>query len=337
MATKECPDCGQNVRVDANFCKFCSHDFSENSSGKKESSNGGDGSESPIELSECPSCEYDLSSIPGDRLSDDPTCPICSHDLRDAIAESKQPAVTPADLDECPNCGRDLSTIPEDMRIACPNCQINLEEAIERHFDAHGEPVEAAGVPEDSPLRDDVETIKGIASGYANRLAQAGIHTVGGLVNADPAVLSEETSISQKRIVQWIDRAPVESEEYPSPTERPLNEESPDETEPPVQSIPDEVVFDVLGNEIRAGDGDTIGREIRTAMVDGGAAETEAMHVHREHARVDKERDGFYLTRIGQNSLKVNGEVVERGERVGIAHGDLVAFAKVVSATVRIE
>ncbi len=104
-----------------------------------------------------------------------------------------------------------------------------------------------------------------------------------------------------------------------------------------IQSGSDEVVFEVMGTEIRASDGDTVGRGIRTAMVEGGASENEAVYIHREHARVDEERGGFYLTRIGENSLKVNGEVIEKGQRVRLTHGDTVAFAEVVSANVRVE
>jgi predicted flap endonuclease-1-like 5' DNA nuclease len=68
-----------------------------------------------------------------------------------------------------------------------------LEDATEQLNDAAGgEPVDA---------------IKGIGSAYAERLAGAGVETVGDLVNADPEALAEATGVSQTRIERWADRA----------------------------------------------------------------------------------------------------------------------------------
>jgi predicted flap endonuclease-1-like 5' DNA nuclease len=68
-----------------------------------------------------------------------------------------------------------------------------LEDATEELDDAAGgEPVDA---------------IKGIGSAYAERLAEAGVETVGDLVNADPEALAEATGVSETRIERWADRA----------------------------------------------------------------------------------------------------------------------------------
>ena len=69
--TKVCPSCGKDVRADANFCKFCSHEFPDEPA--QEPAGGGDPG-----LDACPDCGADLSSIPPDRLAD---CPICGTEL----------------------------------------------------------------------------------------------------------------------------------------------------------------------------------------------------------------------------------------------------------------
>jgi hypothetical protein len=41
--------------------------------------------------------------------------------------------------------------------------------------------------------------------------------------------------------------------------------------------------------------------------------------------------------RLGQNSLKINGDPVGQGERAQVADGDAVSFSEVVTADVRLE
>jgi len=93
----------------------------------------------------------------------------------------------------------------------------------------------------------------------------------------------------------------------------------------------------VLGQEIRASPGDTLGREIRTAMVEGGADHNDAVYVHREHVRVEKDGETFYLVRLGQNNVKVNGELVDQHDRVPVSDGDVASFSEVVTANIRLE
>jgi hypothetical protein len=97
------------------------------------------------------------------------------------------------------------------------------------------------------------------------------------------------------------------------------------------------VVFEVMGQEIRASPGETIGREIRTAMVESGAPDDDAVYVHREHLRVEQEGESFYLVRLGQNSLKINGTPVGQHERAQVTNGDEVSFSEVVTADVKLE
>jgi predicted flap endonuclease-1-like 5' DNA nuclease len=79
------------------------------------------------------------------------------------------------------------------------------------------EPAEAAGpAAENAPgadvvspehVDDDPDTIEGIGPAYAERLAGAGISTVGELAIADAEGVAEATGISEKRVSRWIERA----------------------------------------------------------------------------------------------------------------------------------
>lgn len=59
----------------------------------------------------------------------------------------------------------------------------------------------------DDPVSEPVDTVNGIGPAYAERLGEAGVGTVGELLDADAEALGERTSISEKRITRWQDRA----------------------------------------------------------------------------------------------------------------------------------
>lgn len=77
------------------------------------------------------------------------------------------------------------------------------------------EPIEAAEPavePDDdtSPAAgstDDVQSLDGIGPAYADKLGEAGVHTVGDLAGADAEALAEETGLGAGRIASWIERA----------------------------------------------------------------------------------------------------------------------------------
>ncbi len=402
--TKVCPSCGKDVRADANFCKFCSHEFSDEPADQR-----ADDDEPGLDA--CPDCGADLSSIPPDRLAD---CPICGTDLSDVLADQSEPAVTPADLTNCPACSADLTNIPADMRMVCPDCRVDLQEAIRTHGVGDEGGTQQAGGGQGGATAEgadeaaeSVDTITGVGASYAQRLSDAGVETVDDLVRADPVALSAATDISEKRLEEWVERAPVDAPDPDSGASDSAGQTGGEQTgqagqtggqqtgrqsdtqqtsgqaggrqggrassgqaggasgtsggqggrnQPTVpgsssggqgqgrgrgttQSRPSysAVVFDVMGQEIRANPGDTVGREVRTAMVEGGAPDDDAVYVHREHVRVEREGDSFYLVRLGQNSLKVNGSPVGQHERAAVESGDEVSFSEVVTASVRLE
>lgn len=91
----------------------------------------------------------------------------------------------------------------------------------------------------------------------------------------------------------------------------------------------EEVVVRVRGHEIAVPEGETLGRKVRSALIDGGVEEDEAVHVHREHVRFEREDGQFHLVDLGRNSTVVNGEFLEQGDRVPVTTGDRIELSKV--------
>jgi len=65
------------------------------------------------------------------------------------------------------------------------------------------EPPAFEGPEADEPT----DSITGIGASYAERLADAGVETVGELASAEPAALSATTGVSEKRLEGWIEQA----------------------------------------------------------------------------------------------------------------------------------
>jgi predicted amidophosphoribosyltransferase len=388
--TKPCPNCGNDVRADANFCKYCATQLTDDE--HDEPAEGSDETDAAVE--QCPDCGADLSGIPSDRLS---TCPICMFDLSPVIDDADGTGAEPdRELTDCPNCGEDLTPIPSEMRTVCPGCRVDLDEGLDADTGATGptsgesgsttpsgegrqQPPRDAQQPpsEDTPQQQPagggsasdsastpIDATAGIADGYVQRLTDVGITTLGDLVASDPDTVSAKTGISARRIRGWIDDAPVDPEEVRSrgsagqepaggrgePADHGTGSAGESDGEPAgagdsgldqqetrIQRAPKDLVLDVMGQEITVTDGETVGREVRAAMVEAGASEEDAVYVHRKHIRIDVTDDGeFVLTRLGENSLTVNGRTVGKGSQVRIADGDEIGFSDVVTATVSI-
>jgi predicted flap endonuclease-1-like 5' DNA nuclease len=80
--------------------------------------------------------------------------------------------------------------------------------------DAESEPIneddaQDAKTTDEEAIEDEmsVEEIKGIGPTYAERLADAGVHTVSELAAADAAELGSETGAGEGRVATWIERA----------------------------------------------------------------------------------------------------------------------------------
>lgn len=70
--------------------------------------------------------------------------------------------------------------------------------------DATTEEADIDGEPEEGT---DVDEIKGIGPAYSDRLNEVGIHSVAQLADANPAELAERTTVSEKTVRKWVDRA----------------------------------------------------------------------------------------------------------------------------------
>ena len=316
--TKRCPSCDNEVEVNENFCPHCAYAFTGDE--EPTPSTPQPPNDDPGGL-KCPDCGKDLSDIPTDRLS---RCPICLFEFPPDFTEAAETPEPDDSLTECPNCGEDLTPIPSDMRTVCPGCRIDLDRGLDTH------PPEAADGANAAPIA----TIDAIEPGFEHQLEDAGVRTVGDLLESDPEALSTSTGISSRRIGNWIEAA--RSELDVKPTEPTTPNDEPEFEKTTIQPRQAELVFEVMGREISVADGQTVGSEIRSAMVDAGASKEDAVYVHRKHVRIVADDGQFYLTRLGENSLELNGNPVDRGRRIAIEDGDELRFSDVVTVTVSV-
>jgi hypothetical protein len=98
---------------------------------------------------------------------------------------------------------------------------------------------------------------------------------------------------------------------------------------------PEQLVLSVEGRDITVEDGARIGREIRAALLDAGRPEDEAVRIHREHVRFDRQPEGYYLVDLGDNPTRLNGAPLKKGDREPIQPGDELELSGVATLTIR--
>ncbi len=99
-------------------------------------------------------------------------------------------------------------------------------------------------------------------------------------------------------------------------------------------AAPDALALRTHGKSVVVGDGDAVGREIRSLLTEAGRPEDEAVRVHREHVRFVREGGQFYVVALGQNPTRVNGTSLATGDREPVAPGDEVELSDVVTLSV---
>lgn len=99
------------------------------------------------------------------------------------------------------------------------------------------------------------------------------------------------------------------------------------------QPAPETLILCVENTELTVTDGEPIGREIRAALTDAGYSEDEAVRIHREHIRIIREDDAFYLDDLAENSTVLNGEPVR--DREPIEPGDEITLSGVATLSVQ--
>ncbi|MDX1745369.1 MAG: FHA domain-containing protein [Halobacteriales archaeon] len=229
----------------------------------------------------------------------------------------------------CPGCETDLTDISLDRLSRCPICGLRLEPEL----------VGPGIADPDAP----VDVIPGIGTGYSRKLAGANVVTVGDLVRAAPGNLADEARIPERRIRAWIDRVGLDlsdTDTHGGPAGDDHDDDGGSRGDPSVEPTEiqrpfEALVLDVLDRKIRVRDGASVGTELRKAMAESGKPEDDWRLIHRKHVRIDFSDGACFLTRLGENSLEVNGRPVEKGDRVRIGDGDEVTFSGIVTARVR--
>ena len=100
--------------------------------------------------------------------------------------------------------------------------------------------------------------------------------------------------------------------------------------------VPDSLVLGVRGERLTVSDGDTVGRELRRIVTETGGTESDAVRIHREHVRFERETDGFYLVALGRNPTALNGTPMDEGDREPLGSGDELTLSGVVTLAVRV-
>jgi predicted RNA-binding Zn-ribbon protein involved in translation (DUF1610 family) len=95
-----------------------------------------------------------------------------------------------------------------------------------------------------------------------------------------------------------------------------------------------EVTLSVRNREIQMSDGETLGREIRSIIIETGGDEDDAVRIHREHVRFEYENGQFHLVDLGVNPTVVNGDRLEQGDRVPVSTGDRIELSDVAQLRV---
>jgi predicted flap endonuclease-1-like 5' DNA nuclease len=114
----------------------------------------------------------------------------------ESLVDGTGEAAEPAEAVEAGSVGTELDTTTaesEGETTAEHEATVDIE-------DAEGE-TEVDSDPES------VEVIKGIGPAYAERLANAGVHSVADLAAADAADLADAVDLSETRVGRWVERA----------------------------------------------------------------------------------------------------------------------------------
>jgi hypothetical protein len=99
--------------------------------------------------------------------------------------------------------------------------------------------------------------------------------------------------------------------------------------------VPESLVLDVRGEELIVSDGDTVGRELRRIITETGGDEDEAVRVHREHVRFEREASGFHVVDLGRNPTTLNDAPMTEGDREPVGPGDELTLSDIVTLSIR--
>jgi len=272
-----------------------------------------------------------------DSTAETMACPACETEI--AVADNF-----------CRSCGMDVSGFDGSGRLtACPDCGSDVDTADSycrecgEHLDAHrpgtdATPAAASGGQAGSAGRAAVSNgSPGGASGQRGEHASVPDQQAGapngtpGAATAETVKLGGDSGAStaaggEGAVPTGAAQAGVVGD---TPAEGGAETDSDTATDGPRLSLV------ARNREVEVGDGDTVGKEIRSIIMDTGGDEEDAVRVHREHVRFEREGEQFYLVALGKNPTAVNGEELEQGDRVPVEPGDRIDLSGVARIGVR--
>ena len=327
--TLACPACETEIAVSDNFCRSCGANVA--------------GIDETGRLTSCPDCGTDVD--PGDSF-----CRQCGEHL-----ESYRPGASARGADRAGTTDSETAQVGDDAARG----QAASEEA-----GGSGTRSEPDGAV-DAESETDTATVESPGDDADGR-QESGASTSGPSVPDSGASEAEtsasepevpdaeaseaETSTSQPTVPgsesaesEASDSGASDSEASVSEPEVPDAEASEAETDAAATGSGGEPAADegpklslvARNREIEVGDGDTVGKEIRSIIMDTGGEEEDAVRVHREHVRFEREDGQFYLVDQGKNPTSVNGEELEAGDRVPVSPGDRIDLSGVAKIGIR--
>jgi hypothetical protein len=235
------------------------------------------------------------------------TCPACETEIA-------------VDDNFCRACGADVSGIDDTGELAsCPSCEtaVESEDRFCRECGEHLAP-HRPGTDETPSAGAPAGASRGAQSGRGGNAAGGGSPAAAGTGGASAGQSGAVNAETVKHGGSAGSAAPADGTAAAEP----------EETGPRLSLV-------ARNREVTVGDGDVVGKEIRSIIMDTGGDEEDAVRVHREHVRFEYEDGGFYLVDLGQNATVVNGEELEQGDRVPVEPGDRIDLSGVARIGVR--
>ena len=240
--------------------------------------------------------------------------------------QADEPAGAPADAGD--------GGEPDEPELACPNCGESV--AAEHNFCVNcGEDVSAL---EPGPLTEcpscdgDVEPEDSFCATCGEDLDA---HRAGASEAGDDAGATPEDSGDADSGGDAPDDRAVETAGDETAPEDATAAEADASAAASGDDAPESLVLVVRNREVQVWDGDTVGRTIRSVVMNTGGDEDDAVRIHREHVKFVREDGGFHLVALGQNPTVVNGDSLDEGERVAVSPGDRIELSDV--ARIRVE
>ena len=319
--TLACPACETEIAVSDNFCRSCGANVA--------------GIDETGRLTSCPDCGTDVD--PGDSF-----CRQCGEHL-----ESYRPGASARGADRAGTTDSETAQVGDDAARG----QAASEEA--GGSGTRSEPDGAVGAEsgadtttaesEDPTAESETDTATAESPGDAADGRQGSEASTSGASEAETSTSQPTVPGSESAESEASDSGASDSEASVSEPEVPDAEASEAETDAAATGSGGEPAADegpklslvARNREIEVGDGDTVGKEIRSIIMDTGGEEEDAVRVHREHVRFEREDGQFYLVDQGKNPTSVNGEELEAGDRVPVSPGDRIDLSGVAKIGIR--